>query len=203
MTPRKFLQVLGTDCGRNLIHPQIWVNATFSNFFECSYEHFKNTYEITESKANKLEVQGAYQKYLKANGNHWIISDTRFPNEIAAVKKRHGITIKVVRYKTSAEWYKDISHMCEIITPDSWDTDNYEFSWNEELISQDAFINKLLNSECSMGEAFNNWLDSFNHESETSLDNYNDWDYIIHNNGTIEDLIVKVKNILKTENELN
>lgn len=35
------------------------------------------------------------------------------------------------------------------------------------------------------------------HPSETALDDYQDWNYIIDNNGTIEDLIEKVEVILK------
>lgn len=34
------------------------------------------------------------------------------------------------------------------------------------------------------------------HESETALDNYTDWDYILSNNGTIEDLIEEVRKML-------
>lgn len=37
------------------------------------------------------------------------------------------------------------------------------------------------------------------HESETALDNYNDWHYILDNNGTIEELIEQVKQILIKE----
>lgn len=37
------------------------------------------------------------------------------------------------------------------------------------------------------------------HPSETALDDYQDWDYIIQNDGTIEDLIEKVKEILIIE----
>lgn len=37
------------------------------------------------------------------------------------------------------------------------------------------------------------------HESETALDNFDDWDYMIDNDGTIEDLIEKVKEILIQE----
>ena len=29
---RELLQILGTDCGRNIIHPNCWVNALFSNY---------------------------------------------------------------------------------------------------------------------------------------------------------------------------
>ena len=28
LTPRLILQLLGTDCGRDIIHPNIWVNST-------------------------------------------------------------------------------------------------------------------------------------------------------------------------------
>jgi len=34
------------------------------------------------------------------------------------------------------------------------------------------------------------------HESETALDNWTDWDYVIDNNGTLEELVEKVKQIL-------
>lgn len=39
-----------------------------------------------------------------------------------------------------------------------------------------------------------------NHISETALDNYNDFDYVIDNNGTIDDLIEKVRGILIENN---
>ncbi len=32
MTPRMLLQLMGTECGRNIIHENIWVNATFAAF---------------------------------------------------------------------------------------------------------------------------------------------------------------------------
>ena len=37
------------------------------------------------------------------------------------------------------------------------------------------------------------------HPSETALDNYEDWDYIVENNGSLEDLVKKVKEILIKE----
>src|SRR5699024_2782625 len=32
LTPRKLLQLLGTDAGRDIIHPNIWINALFSTY---------------------------------------------------------------------------------------------------------------------------------------------------------------------------
>ena len=70
----------------------------------------------------------------------WIMPDTRFPNEVQAIKDRKGIVIKVNR-----------------------DT---------------------------------GLLD--NHISEHALDDYNDYDYVIDNNGTLGELIVKVATMMET-----
>lgn len=34
LTPRKLLTLIGTECGRKMIHPNIWVNATFKDYTE-------------------------------------------------------------------------------------------------------------------------------------------------------------------------
>jgi len=36
LTPRKILQLLGTEYGRKIIHPNIWVNSLFSDYKENS-----------------------------------------------------------------------------------------------------------------------------------------------------------------------
>lgn len=36
LTPREILQLLGTEAGREIIHPNIWVNALFSKYTESS-----------------------------------------------------------------------------------------------------------------------------------------------------------------------
>ena len=119
LTPRLLLQLLGTKCGRNIIHPNIWVNSLMREYF-------------------------CVQSDLAPNGidcPNWIITDMRFLNEMEAVKKRGGITIRVNR--------------------------NLEESKNQ-------------------------------HESETELDSA-EFDYVIDNNGTIEELIEKVRQILIKE----
>ena len=115
LTPRLFLQLLGTECGRNIIHPNIWVNGLFADYNASS---------------------------------KWIISDTRFPNEIESIKKHNGLTIR---------------------------------------INRDSFLRT--------GKVF----DTDNHESETALDDYQGFDYVIDNNGTIEELKEVVKDILIKE----
>lgn len=79
LTPRLLLQLLGTDCGRNIIHPNIWVNALM------------NEYKISLSA-----VKGDWR--LKHIFPYWIITDIRFSNELAAVKSKKGITLRINRY---------------------------------------------------------------------------------------------------------
>ena len=139
LTYRHLLQLLGTECMRNTIHLNGWVNALFSE-----YKSNYNTYA---------------GEVLKDSYPNWIITDMRFPNELEAVKVRGGITIRVERPV----------HKCECTT----------------LEAEDC------NKKCSKSV-------KFEHESETALDGAI-FDYIIHNDGTIEDLIEKVRVILVEE----
>ena len=120
LTPRKLLQLLGTEAGRQIIHPNIWVNALFADF-----------------ENNKSD-------WLSATNSKWIITDVRFPNEAQAIKDRGGILIRINRPQ-----YLD----------------------NGLVIRKDE------------------------HPSETALDDYDGFDYVIENDGTVQDLIDKVKSL--------
>lgn len=78
MTPRLLLQLLGTECGREIIHPQIWVNALMSEY---------------KAHNHNEEMKGMSPSYSLFPD--WIITDMRFPNEQKAVDIRHGICIRV------------------------------------------------------------------------------------------------------------
>ena len=107
LTPRILMQLLGTDAGRNIIHPNIWVNSLMRDY----------------------------------NGSKWLISDVRFPNELEAIKMHNNKLIRVVR----------------------------TFEHEDD------------------------------HLSEIALDYYDDWNYVINNNGSIDNLIFKVKEIMIKE----
>ena len=111
-TPRFLMQFVGTNLFRNQLHPEIWVNSLFTDY-----------------QPNNLIYPS------------WCITDMRFLNEMEAVKKKGGITIRVNR--------------------------NLEESKDQ-------------------------------HESETELDNA-EFDYVIENSGSIEELIEKVREILIKE----
>lgn len=124
LTPRKILQLLGTEAGREIIHPNLWVNALM------------NEYDTTD--------------WNPANNSNWVITDMRFSNELKSVKAKDGITIRVERQVFDSE------------NPD-----------RQRSI----------------------------HPSETALDNA-EFDYVIYNNGTIEELVFKLEQILKKESIL-
>jgi len=125
LTPRLLLQLLGTECGREIIHPNIWVNALFADY----------------NKGRTLKLKNATTNIDTTD--KWIITDMRFPNELKAVKDRGGITIRIERGSTN-----------------------------------------------TLGNP---------HPSETALDGAT-FNYVIYNNGTIDELIDKVKEILIKEN---
>lgn len=87
LTPRLLLQLLGTECGRQIIHPNIWVNSLMAD------------YKIIRHKSN-FNSNGGYMGDEPVYPN-WIITDMRFPNELEAVKSKGGITIRVNRFMCS------------------------------------------------------------------------------------------------------
>lgn len=83
-TPRLLLQLMGTECGRDILHPNIWVNALMN--------------EYTKRFAGKTFYAGGIGRVVQEHEYpNWIITDTRFPNELKAVEDRGGITIRVNR----------------------------------------------------------------------------------------------------------
>jgi hypothetical protein len=132
VTPREILQKLGTDFGRDMIHPDVWLNALFSEYKLKIKTH-------PDFSSNGASDYRDYEKHLPK----WIITDSRFPNDVEKVKSLEGITIRVNR------------------------------------------------PECE------GRVDE--HFSETALDNYIGFNYVIDNNGSIEDLIKKVREMLTKE----
>lgn len=166
ITPRLLLQILGTQSGRDLIHPNIWVNSLMSEYKE-SEDYIGN---------------GGHTAYPTHSYPKWIVTDMRFSNELEAIKSRGGITIRVNRpfyYRFSEEesmhiWSEDLEETKKV----------YKINGNKS--KEDSY--KIYTED----------LNSNSHESETALDNV-EFDYVIENNGTIDELIEKVRNILLIE----
>jgi hypothetical protein len=121
MTVRDFLQILGTEAMREGLHRNTWVNALLADY---------KPIQIIDNEGIGRSVYP-----------NWIITDTRFPNELHAVRQTGLVcTIKVVR-----------------------------------------------DQQTDIGAT---------HSSETALDYVSDWDMVIENNGTIEDLKSQLSQII-------
>lgn len=131
LTPRMLMQMLGTEFGRDMVHPNIWVNATFADYQPngAPYNSLGDVFDDLKLCPSETKIP------------NWIITDVRFFNEAQAIKDRGGILIRVDR-----------------------DSD-----------SKDSHI------------------------SENELITYKDWDYVIDNNGSLSELILKVKQIMFKE----
>ena len=178
LTPRLILQLLGTECGRQIIHPNIWINATMTEY-KCLICNHQIPFE-----------QGiAHVEFDTCKEPNWIITDTRFPNELQAIKDRGGISIRIDR----------------LIEKNVYVIENEQpfQNWFGVVKSYNGnnFYNVINNNEDVILVHKNQITLSNEHFSETALDNA-EFDYVIDNNGTIEDLIIKVKEILIKENIL-
>ncbi len=104
---RRLARTLGTEWGRNLIHPDIWLR-------------------VAEQKIIHSEAAVC-------------IDDLRFPNELEMLRRRDFALVKIVR---------DVSRE-----------------------------------------------DADSHKSDVSLRDFDDWDYVVENNGTLEELCSKVRDV--------
>lgn len=154
-TPRLLMQLVGTDCGRDIIHPNIWINALMSQYKEIEYT-----------------IKGIMTYMPLYKFPNWIITDTRFPNEVAAIKKRGGVVIRINRpiEQRFPELYTIFANVHN-------ESGEYEFlKWLK------YYDNEM-------------WK-KLTHESETALDDYNNWDFVVNNDGTLEDLELNIKLII-------
>lgn len=159
-TPRLLFQLLGTECGRDIIHPNIWVNALFA-----TYRTLDDTLRV--SRGNIID-------YSDCPFPNWIITDVRFVNELTAIEKRKGISIRLNRYKLKP---------CPIFYDTKQRVKDAQKRYNRGEIVKMVRVLPIKEE----------------HESETQLDTAT-FDYVIDNNGTIEELIEQVKLILIKEN---
>lgn len=78
---RRLLQLIGTDCGRECVHPNIWVDMWMEETF-------------TQSNCN--------------HGHAVIADDVRFPNEAHAIREQCGYIIHIERPQTWRRWFRSL-----------------------------------------------------------------------------------------------
>lgn len=68
-----------------------------------------------------------------------------------ACHDQHQILADREGRKTSQEWYEIIPEesKIKILDPDGWDRDNYDYSFNVELVTKNEFLQRLFSSTIS------------------------------------------------------
>lgn len=142
MTPRDLMISLGTEWGREMVTPNIW-SATFFTTYNQIVGYAPGNYWCRCRSCGKSftgDKRAVRCEECSIFYPHWIVTDTRFPDEAEAIKSRDGLLLRVNRFP------------------------------------QRVVVNE--------------------HISETALDDYQDWDFVISNDGTQMDLIEKVRDFM-------
>lgn len=135
---------------------------------------------------NQYRTSCNFDKNLPKNTN-WIITDVRYQNEADYIKNKGGILIRINRWVDELIPKEKVSEMSKKVGIYGI------YSDGSEALIEDSNFNSLDKFEYFATEKTHR--DSI---SETDLDNYDKFDFIIDNNSfIIETLIDKVKSILQ------
>lgn len=101
-------------------------------------------------------IKNASRKYFEGVDTIEIRGKVKNQNvtwTVEVLKRKSG---KSDIMKTSKKWYELIpkEHKLLILDPDGWDRKNFEYSFNEELITKDEFKKRLINSTIQCNHSF-------------------------------------------------
>lgn len=167
ITYRFLLMYIGTELMRDRLDNDIWVNSLLSDY--------------------------------KQGRDRFLITDLRFVNEYNAIQNNGGINILVRRFKKVSEWLRSESFKGIFVEGRSIESvldfcfnNNDTLIWKQELVTKLNLYIGIINQESP------NWK-KLNHVSERQIydekNNIKPFDYIIDNDSTIEDLVVKVEEL--------
>lgn len=123
LTPRKLMQLIGTDMGR-IIHPNIWINATMRDYVPVNYP----------------TLQDPSCEPIFPN---WVISDVRFTNEVKSINDRDGFVIRVNKVREVPLEECVIPINSPLLHPSETSLDNYTFKYT---IDNNGTIEELIDN---------------------------------------------------------
>lgn len=167
-TYREALQFIGTDLFRNQWHPETWMLALFAD------------YKMIPSESRHWAGHAiTIQEPTPDHYPDWIVTDVRFPDEVMAIKKRGGIVIRVEREAAlrDPEAFAAYEAFVAYTIGQGLTGHTQPMEWDKKMYDATLRIAKP-------------------HESETALDNYDGFDAVIYNNGTLEDLRSTIKDLV-------
>ena len=163
-TPRQLLQLIGTEVCR-AVDSDFHVIALMNDYKGRSQTSFTADAPIYGIPTEEDELKYGFVEVIYPN---WLISDVRFPNEVKAIEDRKGVVIRVER---------------------SWEN-KYPDLWKEYVEYSSRYPGPFIDTWAMLEH--NKFYIKHTHPSETSLDDHQ-FEYTIDNNGTLEELLNKVK----------
>ena len=161
--------------------------------------HGKDTTALAIKKAygDKKVINLSYGSYLKEYAkkiSDWDGADETKPRELL-----QHLGTEIIRKKIDKDFF--INRLCEDIKVYSYYFDIVTISdarFPDEILTP----RKLFDDVIAIKVVRNNFDNGLNvneqtHSTEVALDNFNDYDFVIENDGSIEELEDKVKNMVK------
>lgn len=174
MTVREFLQKLGTEAMRDGLHSNVWVNALFSDY--------------VDTRTDKVNGYSTYTwKAEYKDGKFYV------PYHAAVPSEHHGKEVNYPEFSWTVE-RKEKEYPNWIITdlrfPNEMEAVKEREGITIRVVRPHGYINPHTGVYKEMPLSY--------HSSETALDDA-EFDYEILNDGTIADLVEKVREILINE----
>ena len=176
MTYRFALQHIGTELFRRKFHPNTWVNATMSDY--------KDGYHIGDGKYVTKDVFINNQACINTCNHLNISMDELLANNVGS-----NWIISDVRFPNEVKAIKNKDGIVIKVQRKLYHwkrKDGSHFYTTTPFVEHEKGLQSIKDV----------------HDSETALNDFDGYDYIINNNGSIKQLIYKVKKILIIENIL-
>lgn len=157
ITPRKLMQIFGTDAGRDLVSNDFWAKSLFSEYLPIKVE---NGFNRVVKNDSGFPIDYQYEVEFPK----WVISDLRYPNdEGELIKRHHGLTIGVKRkFALRFPKYSHLENqMCPYEIPytlNHEDPELYErLTFESEEISGDySWCDYIIENNSTLEDLFNN-----------------------------------------------
>jgi hypothetical protein len=170
-TPRDLLKIVGTGCGRNLIHPNIWVMLTFKD-----YKPLTKIITSLGEKEGKICIEKRGHGVRGADGNWYVPDEPHIPEQYRGAQLGNP-------YFAWTEW----------VTKDQLEYPNW-------LITDGRYVNEflpVLNRGGKIFRVFNPRVQSTDtHSSETEQRDFKGYTDTIINDGSLDELLYKVKEVM-------
>lgn len=126
LSPRLLMQLMGTECGRQIIHPNVWVNALMSEY------KFLIKHPVVSRRVSAFHAMTQLKEAtLNSTLPNWVITDTRFPNETDAIIQRNGHCFQMQRDTEQELKDKGIhipEHLQPLLHESETALDNFKFA---------------------------------------------------------------------------